>query len=206
MILNFDLENIKYLKIEYKKDNLDVSQKLALKEKKENSFIAVMPIAEDVINEEIPKEVDLSFVCTDGLYKTTTYVESVSRDEEYIIVEFQNPKTLDYQQNRAFYRVMVEFDCVYTMETDDGMESFNAVTYDISAGGVSIISAENTIPTREVSIIIYTPERSIKSYLKFVRCESFEDEYKLSFIFIDLEERDVEFLTKLCVDKQCNLF
>ena len=205
MQLSFDLKSIKYLKIEYTTNNVDYSYKLALKEKKENSFIALMP-REEKIELTTPSTVVLSFICHDGLYRTDAIIENISEDEDYTIIEIQNPKTLDYQQNRSYYRILADYDCVYTIETEDGMESFNATTYDISAGGISIITDKNTIPTRETSIIIYTPERSIKSYLKFIRCEAFEDAYKLSFIFIDLEEKDFEYLTKICVDKQCNSF
>lgn len=205
MKLNFDLENIKYLKIEYTVDNVVFVHKLALKEKLENSFIAVMPF-DNSISLVAPATVDLSFISSEGLYKTSTVVESINKKDDFIFLEIQNPKTLDYQQNREFYRVLAEYDCVYTMETDKGMESYNAVTYDISRGGISIISEENIIPTREVSIIIYTPEYSIKSYLKFVRCEAFEDAYKLSFIFVDLDEKDEAYLSKLCVKMQYSSF
>jgi c-di-GMP-binding flagellar brake protein YcgR len=205
MLLNFNLENIKYMKIEYSINNNSYVHKLALKEKKENIIIAVMPKAET--SELVaPYTVEISFICNDGLYKTNTTVESIYTDDEYTFFEIQNPKTLDYQQNRAYYRVLADFDCIYTIETDDGQESFNATTYDISTGGVSIITSENIIPTRETSIIIYTPECSIKSYLKFVRCEAFEDAYKLAFNFMDLEEKYLEYLTKLCVNKQCDSF
>lgn len=205
MILNFDLESIKYLKIEFSINDIEYTYKMALKEKKENSFIAIMP-KEENFELSTPTKIALSFICNDGLYKTDALVENVNSDNEYTIIEIQNPKTLDYQQNRAYYRILAEFDCVYTIETENGMESFNATTYDISAGGISIITNENIIPTKETSIIIYTPERSIKSYLKFIRCEAFENAYKLSFIFIDLEEKDIEYLTKICIDKQCNSF
>lgn len=205
MILNFDLESIKHLKIEIRTSEVVATYKLALKEKKENSFIAVMP-KEENLEISTPATVSVSFVCYDGLYTTDAVIDSISHDHEYTILEIENPKTLDYQQNRSYYRVLAEYECVYTIETENGMESFNAISYDISAGGISIITEENIIPTRETSIIIYTPERSIKSYLKFVRCEAYEDNYKLSFIFIDLDKKDVDYLTKICIDKQHNSF
>ena len=74
-------------------------------------------------------------------------------------------------------------------------------------GGVSIITSENIIPTRETSIVICLPDRDLKAYLKFVRCEAHgEDEYKLSFTFVDLNERNAEYLSDLCIQKQIHSF
>lgn len=206
MNLNFNLDDIKYLKLEYVSKTGQETIKLALKEKRENEFIAVMPI-QDIEYIETPQKVALSFICHDGLYKTITNLRGITKDDEFIYFELQNPDTLDYQQNRNYYRTLAEYDCVYTIEVDGEIESFNAVTYDISAGGVSIISSENIVPTRETSIVIFMPERDLKSHLKFVRCEIHEDnEYKLSFEFTDLSDRDYKMLCDLCVNKQISSF
>ena len=206
MKLNFNLDDIKYLKLEYNQEGKDVSSKLALKEKRENDFIAVMP-AENGFNTHIPQQMSLTFVCNEGLYKTQAVVKEVVKDEDLIYVIIDNPDTLDYQQNREYYRILAEYDCIYTVETSDGIESFNAVTYDISAGGVSIITTENIVPTRETSLVIFMPERDLKTHLQFVRCEALDrNEYKLSFIFTDLTERDFQMLSELCVKKQLSQF
>ena len=70
----------------------------------------------------------------------------------------------------------------------------------------AIITSENIIPTRETSIVIFMDDRTLKTHLKFVRCEAYGDEYKLSFIFTDLSERDFEMLSNLCVYKQITSF
>ncbi|MBR2430104.1 PilZ domain-containing protein [bacterium] len=204
MLLNFNLENIEYLKMELDEQGVKNTYKLALKQKNENNFIAVMPIDKE-LSIEAPCSITLSFVCADGLYKTNTILEKFYKDDFYCL-EIKNPDSLDYQQNRNYYRVLANFDCIYTVETDDGVESFNANTYDISAGGVSIITSENIIPTRETSIVIFMPERDLKTHLQFVRCEAYEDDYKLSFTFTDLSERDFNMLSELCVNKQISQF
>ncbi len=206
MKLNFNLDDIKYLKLEYSQDETNLSAKLALKEKRENDFIAILPITTPFVL-HTPQKISLTFVCNDGLYKTLATISEIYRDDEYYNVVIENPETLDYQQNREFYRILAEYDCIYTVETNDGIESFNAVTYDISAGGVSIITEENIVPTRETSIVIFMPERDLKTHLRFVRCEAREDgDYKLSFIFTDLAERDFQMLSELCVNKQISQF
>ena len=206
MKLNFNLDDIKYLRLEYGTDGRDFSTKLALKEKRENDFIAIIP-ADNEFSLHTPQKVFLTFICDDGLYKTRTTVKEIIKDDEFYNVVIDNPETLDYQQNREYYRILAEYDCIYTVETADGMESFNAVTYDISAGGVSIITTENIVPTRETSLVIFMPDRDLKTHLQFVRCEALENnEYKLSFIFTDLAEKDFEMLSELCVKKQLSQF
>ena len=206
MKLNFNLEDIKYLKLEYKKDDRDYVAKIALKEKRENDFVAIVPLGSECPKQTIQK-VGLTFVCNDGIYKTVATVKEVFDDEMYHNIVINNPESLDYQQNREYYRILAEYDCIYTVETSDGIESFNAVTYDISAGGVSIITSENIVPTRETSLVIFMPDRDLKTHLQFVRCEALEDgNYKLSFIFTDLPQKDFEMLSQLCVNKQLSQF
>lgn len=206
MKLNFNLDSISYLKIEYMNNNNLDTIKLALKEKLENEFIAIAEDG-DYKNVETPQKISITFAGNDGVYRTTATLQEIKNQDgtNYFIIE--NPETLDYQQNREYYRILANYDCIYTIDTGNNIESFNATTYDISAGGVSIITKENIIPTRETQIVIFLQGRDIKAHLKFVRCEAHEDDnYKLSFIFTDLEERDLKLLQDLCIKKQLSSF
>lgn len=206
MKLNFNLEDINYLKLDLINDRQAEVIKLALKEKRENEFIAMAPIM-NIENIETPQKVSLSFICIDGLYKTTTELKSIRNDNEFTYFEIANPTTLDYQQNREYYRILAEHDCIYTVENSNGdIESYNAVTYDISAGGVSIITEENAISKYESALTIMMPDGDIKSHLKFIRCEIFEDQFKLSFEFTDLSEKDYSRLAEMCIQKQLSTF
>ena len=205
MQLSFNLEDISYLRMEFTDGNIENSVKLALKEKKENVFVA-MAKASDVPHIEVNQKVYIDFIAHDGLYKTQAVLRDVVEEDGYKYFSIENPASLDYQQNREYYRIIAEYDCIYTVDTDYGPESYNAVTYDLSAGGVSIITDENVISQEGMSIVICMPERDIKSHLKFIRCEIHEDSYKLSFEFTDLSERDYELLSNLCVTKQLKSF
>lgn len=201
MQLNFNLESVNYLKVEYIENSKPVTTKFAMKEKRENEFIAITSEM-DITGIRTPQKVALSIVCPDGLYKTITELKDVENKDGNTYFVINNPITLDYQQNREYYRVLADYDCIYTVYHDDGAESYNATTYDISAGGVSIIMEENIISTDECSILIFIPGGDLKSHLEFVRCEVFDKNFKLSFKFTDLSDRDYERLQKICVDRQ----
>lgn len=201
MKLSFSLDAIKYLKIYLGENDENEPLKLALVEKQETEFVAMMRATEykDV---EFPQKVSLSVVCHDGLYKTSTVLKNIEKKGDSVYFYLQNPETLDYLQNRQYFRILEEFDCVYSVETDEGQESYNATTYDISAGGVSIILPESIISPEETSIVIYTPTKNIRSHLRFIRCELHGDEYKHSFEFTDIKEEDSKILAEYCVNKQ----
>lgn len=201
MQLNFNLEDINYLKMELKIGDKEESLRLALKEKRENEFIAIATSV-DSTNIRIPQKVTLGFVCNDGLYTTNADLKDVITEDDYTYFIIQNPATLDYQQNREYYRVLTEHDCIYTVHSEYDTESYSAVTYDLSAGGVSIVLPENVISKEECSILIMLPDGDLKSHVKFIRCSIYEDVYKLSFEFTDLSERDYDRLQNLCVSKQ----
>ena len=205
MRLSFNLENINYLEITCVVGGKVQLLKLAVREKREFDFHAIVPSLGNV-RIETPQEVLLKFVCKDGVYKTNTKLKEVIEEGGNTCFVIENPKTLDYQQNREYFRILAEYECVYTVDTEDGIESLEAVTYDISAGGVSIIVDRSLFSTDESSILIMIPERHIRSHLKFVRCEAYENSYKISFEFTDLSKTDFDFLSEMCVDAQLNSF
>lgn len=203
MQLNFNMDSIKYLKLEYMDGGVLTSNKFAFQEKTENEIVAVINEI-DAGQIGTPQEVSLDIICSDGIYKTRAKLQKIKTENEYTYFIIENPDTLDYQQNRNYYRVLAEYDCIYTVYTDDGVQSYNAVTYDISTGGVSIIMEENIVSKEESSLAIMMPDGEIRSNLEFARCEVFEDNYKLSFKFTDLSERDAEKLSKICIKEQLN--
>ena len=205
MKLSFNLENINYLELTCVVNSKVQVLKLAVKEKREYDFHAVVPNMGSV-RVETPQEVLLKFVCKDGVYKTNTTLKEVLDEGENTCFVIENPKSLDYQQNREYFRILAEYECVYTVETEDGVESLEAKTYDISAGGVSIIVNKSVFSTEETSILIMADDRHIRSHLKFIRCEAFDSAYKISFEFTDLAEADFALLSEMCINAQLKSF
>ena len=201
MQLTFNLEDIDYLKFEYKNGDNTVISVCAMKEKKENEIIAVTPKI-DITKLDVPQMVAMHIICPDGLYKTEAELVKVENVDEQTFFVVKNPESLDYQQNRRYYRVLADYDSIYTVQTSEGVESFNAEVYDISSGGVSILMEENVITKDESSIVIFLPGGDIKSHIEFLRSEIQGDSYKLSFRFTDISERDAKHLEEVCVKKQ----
>ena len=204
MKLSFNIDDIKYLELTYTIEGKEVTSRLALKEKRENDFIAIINESDEKLI-STPQKAYLNFVTNDGLYKTNATLKEVIFDNNETTFIIENPLTLDYQQNREYFRILAEYDCIYTIETNDGIESFNATTYDISAGGVSILMNQNLLSIDDASILIFLKDGDLKSHLKFVRSEAFEGAFKLVFEYTDLSEQDFERLTNLCVKKQLSL-
>lgn len=196
MYLKLNLLDIQYLEIEFDNSESTKSYKLELQEKNETNFIATMPDDKDFFI-HTPHSILLTLVCAESLFQTKAVIENFYKENGQIVLIIKNPEAMDFEHNREYYRAFKEFDCIYTVETENGIEAFNAVTYDISIGGVTIVTAENIIPKRETSIVICTPNKDFKAHVEFSRCDAFGDNYKLAFIFIDLSDEDIMFLNDI---------
>ena len=201
MQLNFNIDNIRYVELEYIKGGLEVKQQLTFKEENDTNLIIVGSEI-DTTNIITPQVVKVSFICNNGLFKTTTTLKNIETIGNNSIFVLDNPKTIDYHQNRENTRVFVAFDCIYTVDTPNGSEAYNATTYDLSASGVSIILQENLITLNEASIVIFMPGGEVKSHIDFTRCERYEeDSFKISFKFNDIAEKDYERIKEFCLSQ-----
>ena len=203
MNFNFNLDDIKYIKIEYMNaDGIPVTNKLAIKNMDEHEIYACM-MSDTRPNVILPQDVELSIICDDGLYKTTTQLKAMMYDEdEYIYYSIKTPKHVEHQQNRNFFRILAEYDCIYTAELENGTEAMNARMYDLSANGVSILLESNTVSLEEASLVIFMEEKEIKSHIQYIRSERMGDEFKISFLFTDISDRDKDYISKICIQKQ----
>ncbi len=202
MKFNLNLEDIKYIKILYKDINGNpCTIKSAIKSVSEREIIACTKF-ENGLQIESPQDVTLSIVCHDGLYRTKTKLKSVDNEEPYIFFALETPQGLEYQQNREYFRVPIQYPCVYTITTEDKIKEFKTHTLDISANGVSIFMPVHEISNEESRIEISFNDISIASGIKYVRSEKIDGGYKLSFTYTAISNLDRDFISQVCIKKQ----
>lgn len=202
MKFNLSLEDIKYIKILYKDNDGNPSTiKAAMKSVNEKEIIACAK-SEDELYIETPQEITLSIICSDGLYRTKTKLKSAENEEPYIFFIIETPQGLEYQQNREYFRVSVEYNCIYKIVTEDKIKEFKTHTIDISANGVSIFLPVHEISTEEASIEIFFDDINIASKIRYVRSEKMENGYKLSFTYTAISNIDRDFISQVCIKKQ----
>ncbi len=202
MKFNLNLEDIKYAKILYQDlDGTPCSTKAAIKSVDEREVITCTKF-EKTVNLNVPQEVTLSLVCKDGLYRTKTKLKSFYNQNDYIFFVLEAPQGLEYTQNREFFRVPVEYDCVYTVFSDNKKYEYKTHTYDISANGVSIFMTEHKISNAESTLEIIFDGITIATQVKYIRSEKIENGYKLSFAFSAITNTDRDFISQICIRKQ----
>ena len=105
MKFNLNLDNINYIKIVYKdKSDTVCCTKAAIKNMNERDIYACAKFENNLFL-NTPQEVALSFVCENGLYRTSTTLKSIENDAPYIFFVMKTPVGIEYQQNREYFRV-----------------------------------------------------------------------------------------------------
>jgi len=202
MRFNIDLEDIRYIKILYKDtDGHPCTVKAAIKKFDDKEILACSRV-EDKISIKTPQDVTLSIICPDGLYRTKTRLKSIITEDLYIFYVLEPPMGLEYQQNREYFRVQVEYDCVYSLKIDGKIEHYKAKTYDISANGVSIVLPEHLISVEDCYLEILVEGIEIRTKIRYIRSEKTDDGYKLSYTFTQLTNEDRDLISRVCIQKQ----
>ncbi len=202
MKFNLSIENIKYVKILYANAaGNPVSVKAAIKKIDEYEMTTCLKFEED-FDIKTPQQVTLSIVCSEGLYRTQIKLKSVSVQAPYIYMYLETPESLEYQQNREYFRIPVSYNCVYYVQNNNQPAAFQAQTTDISANGVSIILPVHVFSEDDADIEIMVEERLISAKIRYIRSEKIGDGYKLSFKFTDISGRDRDYISQICIQKQ----
>lgn len=198
MKFNLNFNNINYIKIVYK-DNSDKTccTKAAIKSINERDIFACAKF-EDGLHIKTPQDILVSFVCDNGLYRTTTTLKFLESEPPYIFFTMKTPEGLEYQQNREYFRVLMEEDVILGF---DG-KVIPAKIYDISANGVSLILPDKIEIPDEVYLDLLFKPKNIKTRAKFIRFDNENDKYKASFKFIDIKNADIDLISQKCIQKQ----
>ncbi len=202
MKFNLSLENIKYVKVLYaNSEGNPVSTRAALKRIDEREITACFKYDDD-FNIKTPQQVTLSIVCSEGLYRTKTILKSYSLKVPYITFYIETPESLEYQQSREYFRVPAAFKCVYYVDNNGQRSAFDAQTVDISANGVSIILPVHIFSEGDAEIEMMVEERLISAKIRYVRSEKVEAGYKLSFKYTEIQNKDRDYISQICIQKQ----
>ena len=202
MRFNFKLEEIKYIKIIYKDNNgTGCVTKAGIKKFDDREILACGKF-ENGLNIETPQEIVLSVVCNDGLYRTKTLLKSVENDEPYVFFILETPNGIDYDQNREYFRVPVKYNCIYKVKDNNEIREIAAITYDISANGISIITPNHFISENLSELIINIDGISINTKIKYIRSEKVNEGYRLSFSYVGISELDRDYISQVCIKKQ----
>lgn len=198
MKFNLNLDNINYIKIVYK-DRQDATccTKAAIKHMGEREIFACAKF-EDGLNIQTPQDVLLSFVCDNGLYRTTTTLKYIENDEPYTFFTLKTPEGLEYQQNREYFRVKLDEDAILSFNNN----IIACKVHDISANGIRLILPEKIDNLNEVSINILFKPRDVKTKAQFVRFDDEDGILKASFKFVDISENDMDIISQKCIQKQ----
>ena len=201
MKFNLKIEDIKYLKLLYQdSDGNTYVTRAAIRRIDDNEMLVCSKFEEN-LNIAIPQEVTLSIICSDGLYKTKTTLKYVSKEEPYVFYTLEPPQGLEYQQNREFFRILVNYDCWYSPANSE-QSNIETKTIDISANGVSIFLSSHFVVDDDSVLIINIEGRKIQTKVHFVRSEKFNEGYKLSFGFTKISESDRDFISQSCIKRQ----
>ena len=202
MKFNFDLDDIKYIKISFKNFSGEThSIKAAIKNVNEREITACSKFEND-FNVNTPQEITLSIISKDGLYKTTTTLKSFEKDEPYIFFFLNTPNGFEYQQNREYFRIPINIECDYIVKQNENLTRIKANTVNLSANGICI-KVPNLIVSEENAHIIFSAlDKTIETDVKFVRSEKTDNGYFISFAFVDISEYNRDLVSQICIKKQ----
>ncbi len=202
MKFNLSIDKIKYVKILLA--NLEgnpLSVKAAIKRMDEREIVVCLKFEKD-FDINVPQQITLSMVCEDGLYRTQTKLKSYSCEAPYIFLVLETPSGIEYQQNREYFRIPALYNCVYYVNNNGQPATFNAMTSDISANGVSIILPVHVFSEEDAEIEMMVKEKLVSAKIRYIRSEKLEDGYKLSFVYSEISDRDRDYISQICIQKQ----
>lgn len=205
--MKFDLKvsSIKYIKVIY--DDVENSTSVCraiVRSINDREIIACAKYRENILL-DAKYAYEVKFICDEGLYTAKLMLKSFEKEDPYIFFIFETPKTLKYEQNRAFFRMPVEYECTYKVKEDDELMEYQTKTIDISANGVSFLVYEPIPIQNATEIEILIDGKTVVSGIRYVRKEDYKDGYKASFAFTKLSEKDKDYISQKCFQKQLEL-
>lgn len=198
MKFNLDTDSINYIKIVFKdSQNNTCCKKAAIKRMNEREIFACAKVDNELYL-QTPQNILVSFVCENGLYRTSSVLKYVENKDDYVYFALKTPEGIEYQQSREYFRVKMDENA--TISFDNNI--IQCKVHDISANGARFIMPQKVSMPEEVTIDILFSPKSIKTRAKFVRYDEEDGILKASFHFKHMLESDMDIISKKCIQKQ----
>ena len=202
--MKFDLKqnNINYVKIVYKdKDDFLHLIKAAVKRIDTKEIFASARFEEKWFI-KTPQEVEISFVCENGLYKSKTELKYVDKDDEHVYFALKIPEEVEYRQSREYFRVKLYEKVILQYRENEFEKYIICHTHDISANGLCVVLDRYVDFPEDVKVEILFEKRTVKSDAKYIRTDNEDNIIKASFNFENLKEQDLDYISQVCIQKQ----
>ena len=202
MDFHFKQEDIKYAKLSYlDKNGRNLTYRAAVKQIGEQGILLCTKFEEKLLI-ETPQDITLSIICKDGLYKIKATLMKVDSDEPYVFFTVSTPQYIEYEQNREYFRVAIQCNCVYKLYENGICKEYSAKAQNISANGISLILPEYVIANMDSDLIINLDGRIINTKIRYIRSEKINDKYIISFTYTKISEYDRDYISQICLKKQ----
>lgn len=202
MDFNLKIEEINYLKFSYKGEEEEIKDFHAIVKSYNDRGLIAYAKNKNTLTINLPQTTSLSFVCNDGIYKAQSTLKSIEIEEPYVIFVFEKPQSITHEQNRNFFRIPATFDCTYKITENDGIKEYRAQSIDISANGISLLIPNAEHSKNFSSITIFLNGKNIQANINYIRSEKYNNGYKYSFAFTQISEKDQDFISQFCFQKQ----
>lgn len=157
---------------------------------------------DDKIYMRTPQKVLLCCITNDAIYKAET---------ELLVLQYSNyraefitkiPEKFEKQQERKFFRVKIDKQVTIHYQDEGVQKTTVCRTDDLSAGGVRVILKEKLNIADNVKLDIVFDNKTLFLEAKTIKLFYGGNSPQVSFEFINLSEKDLDYISSVCFKKQ----
>jgi len=196
------MNDVNYIKIIFNdENNIPNCIKAGVRDISRSIIYASAKFEED-ISITTPKYVELGIITDTGLYKAHSELKRVIKEPPYTFFEVKTPESLEFSQNREFFRVRMNENATISYTSNGQEKQIACETYDISANGVRLI-VDSLIDIPDVAkITLHMPDKDLITESKLVRTDNDDNTLKVSYHYTFIKESDLDYISKICLKKQ----
>ena len=135
-----------------------------------------------------------------ALYKAKTELMTIQKYDQTATFIVRLPESFEMQQSRNFYRVKMDKEAKITYKEGGEPKTVSCKIYDLSASGVRLIFDEKQNIVDNVNIELVFDNKTFLFNAKPIKY--FNNNLQISFKFINLSEKDSDYISSVCFKKQ----